>query len=88
MPSWIAPRLGFDFFEQRIAEDQFEWKVRVELGGGWWWYRPANALVYAPAWSAEPPEFARRFVPVRTERAAYTAKPRYGWFIDFLLHCA
>ena len=44
-PSFLAPRVACESFEQRIAEDESRLDDIVCLGNDWWYDRMQNALV-------------------------------------------
>ena len=50
LPGFLAPRLAFEFFEERVAEETILSEDRVYLGASWFWVQPYQALVNAPLW--------------------------------------
>lgn len=47
-PSFLAPRVVCDFFEQRIAEDEVTDTDVVRLSEDWWYDAMAHSLVFIP----------------------------------------
>ena len=53
VPSFLAPRLEFSFYEQRVAEEQLVNSCFLQIGSGWWKYLlpgGAEARMHTPSW--------------------------------------
>lgn len=44
VPSFLAPKVDCEYYEQAIAEAHYQEQVRIALGNQWWWLRQRNIL--------------------------------------------